>query len=127
MFNRPELYIAFYALQKLGAVVAWINSGYRSHEVTFILENSQAVAVLAEKREEGFDNLGLIRELRHNLPHLAHVVSVGGGEGYDVVSFEELIDRGKEREIQEAAASTCTATSPCSSIHRGQPGCRKAR
>ena len=96
MFNRPELYIAFYALQKLGAVVAWINAGYRSHEVTFILENSQAVAVLAEKREEGFDNLGLIRELRHNLPHLAHVVSIGGGEGYDVVSFEELIARGRK-------------------------------
>ena len=101
MFNRPELYIAFYALQKLGAVVAWVNAGYRAHELSFILNNSQATAVFAEKREEGFDNLGLVRELRRDLPHLSYVISVGGGDGYDVTPFEELVARGRRREFRK--------------------------
>ena len=47
--NCPELYIIFYGLQKIGAIVAWVNPGYRTEELKFILSNSQAKAVFVQK------------------------------------------------------------------------------
>ena len=84
MFNRPEFYITFYALQKIGAIVTWINPGYRTHELSFILNNSQAKAIFVEKGTEGFDNFGLVQELRNNLSFLSYVISLGGGGGEGV-------------------------------------------
>ena len=97
MFNRLEFYITFYALQKIGAIVAWVNPGYRSHELTFILGNSQAKAIFVEKGKEGFDNFGLVQELRNSLPHLASVISLGGGTGEGVSPFEEMVASGAKK------------------------------
>ena len=41
MKNSLELVIAFYGLQKIGAVVAWVSPNYRRSEAEFILNNSQ--------------------------------------------------------------------------------------
>ncbi len=103
MFNRLEFYITFYALQKIGAIVAWVNPGYRSHELTFILGNSQAKAIFVEKGKEGFDNFGLVQELRNSLPHLSSVISLGGGSGQGVFPFEEMVASGDEKGIHETA------------------------
>ena len=37
---------AFYALEKLGAIVAWVNPMYRETETKFILNNSEARGIL---------------------------------------------------------------------------------
>lgn len=96
--NCPELYIAFFALQKIGAITAWVNSAYRTHELTFILNNAQARAVIVQKGTIGFDNFGLVQQLRGSIPHLSHVVSIGGsGEG--VFSFEDLLSRGRKKKL----------------------------
>ena len=39
MPNSLELITAFYALQKLGVIVAWANPFYRRNEAQFILKN----------------------------------------------------------------------------------------
>ena len=101
MFNRPELYVAFYALQKIGAVVAWVNPSYRTQELSFILNNSQTKAIFVEKKKEGFDNFGLVRELRNNFPYLSYVISLGGGEGEGVFTFEEMVSRGRKKEFRK--------------------------
>jgi long-chain acyl-CoA synthetase len=44
MKNSLELVIAFYGLQKIGAVVAWVSPNYRRSEAEFILKNSQSRA-----------------------------------------------------------------------------------
>jgi long-chain acyl-CoA synthetase len=33
MSNCPELYFAFYGLQKIGAIVAWVNPAYKTQEL----------------------------------------------------------------------------------------------
>jgi acyl-coenzyme A synthetase/AMP-(fatty) acid ligase len=101
MFNRPEFYITFYALQKVGAIVAWINPGYRTHELSFILNNSQAKAIFVEKGTEGFDNFGLVQELRNNLSFLSYVISIGGGGGEGVFPFEEMVQSGRKKEFRK--------------------------
>jgi fatty-acyl-CoA synthase len=97
MSSCLEFYIAFYALQKIGAILAWANPAYRTQELTFILNNSQAKAIFVQKGKEGFDNLGLVQELRGDLPHLSHVISMGGGSGEGVVPFEDVLSMGKKK------------------------------
>lgn len=95
MSSCPELYVAFYALQKLGVITAWVNGAYRTRELTFILNNSQAKAIFVQKGKDAADNYALLESLRGALPHLSHVVSIGGGEGEGVFGFEDLISGGK--------------------------------
>ena len=99
MFNRPELYSVFYALQKIAAVVTWINPGYRTHELSFILNNSQAKAIFVDKGKEGSDNFALVRELQSNLPLLQYVISLGGGDGKNVLHFEGMVSEGRKKDF----------------------------
>ena len=97
--NCLELYIAFFALQKIGAVIAWVNSAYKINELTFILNNSQARAVFVQKGEAGSDNFGLVQELRGGTAHLSYVISIGGGDGEGVFSFEDMLSRGGKKKF----------------------------
>jgi acyl-CoA synthetase (AMP-forming)/AMP-acid ligase II len=78
MPNSVELVLAFYALQKLGVVVAWLNPNYRETEARFILENSGAKAVFLFREWQGFDYVGGVRGLG-DLPHLRVMVVADWG------------------------------------------------
>ncbi|MCX7143726.1 MAG: class I adenylate-forming enzyme family protein [Proteobacteria bacterium] len=95
--NCIELYVAFFALQKIGAVIAWVNSAHKINELTFILNNSQARAVFVQKGTVGSDNLGLVQESRGSAPHLSDVISIGVGCGEGVLCFEDMLSRGEEK------------------------------
>lgn len=106
MHNCIELYVAFYALQKIGAVVAWVNPAYRTQELMFILSNSQAKAIFIHKEKNNFDYLAFVQGLRNNLSHLSYLISVGGGEGKDVFAYEDLISRRRQKEFEKPSIST---------------------
>jgi acyl-CoA synthetase (AMP-forming)/AMP-acid ligase II len=89
MSSCLEFYIAFYALQKVGAIIAWANPVYRTQELTFILNNSQAKAIFVQKGKDGFDNFGLVHELRGNLPHLS--TSFPWGEAEKECAVEDVL------------------------------------
>jgi fatty-acyl-CoA synthase len=91
MKNSLELVIAFYGLQKIGAVVAWVSPGYRRSEAEFILNNSQSRAVFIFREWEGHDYLGSIQEMRLGLPDLTSIFVVGDAEGEGVQAFDELV------------------------------------
>lgn len=101
MFNCIELYVAFYALQKIGAIVAWANPAYKTQELMFILSNSEAKAIFIHKERNNFDYLTFVKGLRKNLPHLSHVISVGGGKGKGVFVYEELISKDRKKELEK--------------------------
>lgn len=98
MSSCPELYVAFYALQKIGVITAWVNAAYRTQELTFILNNSVAKAVFVQKGKDDSDNFTLLQNLRGSLPHLSYIISLGGGLGNGVVRFEELLSAGRNKE-----------------------------
>lgn len=100
MSSCPELYIAFYALQKMGVITAWVNAAYRTQELTFILTNSQAKAVFVQKgKDDDSDNFSLVQSLRGDLPYLSCTISLGGGKGEGVEAFEDLLLGGTKREF----------------------------
>ena len=103
MSNCPELYFAFYGLQKIGAIVAWANPAYKTKELSFILGNSQAKAVFVQKGGIDFDRFDLVQALRGDLPHLSSVISLQGADGEGVFAFDELISRGKKKEFTDPA------------------------
>ena len=69
--NRPLWFIAQYAAASLGIVVVALNPRYRAHELSYILGQSSAVALLATDRlgpVDYFDTLAAV------LPELAEAV-----------------------------------------------------
>ncbi|MBI4596089.1 MAG: acyl--CoA ligase [Candidatus Tectomicrobia bacterium] len=92
--NSPELVIAFYGCQRIGAIVAWVNPYYRESEVTFILQNSGARAIVLFAETWSFDYLGMIRKLQPVLQNLEFIMAVGGKEHKGILDFQELMDRG---------------------------------
>ncbi|MFU8857377.1 MAG: class I adenylate-forming enzyme family protein [Deferrisomatales bacterium] len=75
--NCLELFVLFYALQRLGVVVAWINPAYREREARFILESSGARAVFLSDEWQGYDYVEAVLGL-DGLPDLEYVVAVRG-------------------------------------------------
>lgn len=79
--NSIELVTVFYALQKLGVVVAWLNPSYRQTEARFILENSGAKAVFLCEEWQGFDYLAAVLGLSPP-PDLETIVVVRPRDGF---------------------------------------------
>jgi fatty-acyl-CoA synthase len=85
--NRPLWYVAQHAAARLGVVVVALNPRYRAHELTYILGQSRATALLLTDRLGPIDYLDTLAEVvpelaeaipgelaSRALPHLRHVV-----------------------------------------------------
>ncbi len=70
--NIPEFVYTFYGLQKLGAVAVPFNTMYKGREITHILNDSGAKAIVALT---GCANL--INEIKTDVPGLEHVILTG--------------------------------------------------
>ncbi|MBN2126329.1 MAG: AMP-binding protein, partial [Deltaproteobacteria bacterium] len=97
MKNSLEFEVLFYALQKLGLVVAWVNPNYRRTEAGFILGNSGARAIAVFQEWEGYDYLEAVMAMRSELPELERIIVVGDGEGQGVHRYEDLLAHGTGR------------------------------
>ena len=95
MKSSLEFVIAFYALQKLGVIVAWVNPMYRKAEAQFILSNSEAKAVVICEEWEGYNYLDAVQRAKKELPDLESIILVGEAHGDGVYRFSELLDQGK--------------------------------
>lgn len=94
MKNSLEFLVAFYALQKLGVIVVWINAIYRMHEAEFILRDSGARSTFIFGEWEEYNYLDDILKIKEELSDLEIIVAVGDARGDSVYSFHELVDRG---------------------------------
>ena len=81
MKNSIEFVVAFYALQKIGAIAVWVNAIYRMQEAQFILQNSEAKGVFIFSEWDGYNYMDEIAALRNELPELKAVIVAGTGAG----------------------------------------------
>lgn len=70
MNNSPEYVLAYFACWKLGAVAGPVNSHLKSEELAFVLNNSEAVALITEQ-----EFLKYLAPIRAELQHLRHVLT----------------------------------------------------
>jgi len=99
MKNSLELVAAFYALQKLGVIVVWINAIYRMHEAQFILNNSGARGVFIFSQWDGYNYLAEILKIQKELPELESIIVADNGRGEGVYSVEDLMDKGSQGKV----------------------------
>ncbi len=97
MKSSIEFVTVFYALQKLGVVVAWVNPLYRKSEAQFILNNSGARGVFVFREWKGYDYLDAISDIREKLPDLEHVICVGEVTGQGALCFQDLVSHGSKK------------------------------
>lgn len=93
MPNNPEWVIAYFAIARVGAVVVPMNTRYKTHEVEYILGNSEATTLFAVDSFVGIDYLSMIDEIRPKLQNLKHVVIVGA-TGRDMHAWDDVVARG---------------------------------
>src|ERR671935_2776864 len=94
--TRPEWTYFDFAALSVGAVVVPIYQTNSPDECQYVLENSDAKAVIVEDSEQ----LAKIRQVRDACPKLEHVVLMTGSSE-DAISTDELIERGADRDSSE--------------------------
>jgi fatty-acyl-CoA synthase len=67
--NRPAWFFAFHACAMIGAVAVFLNPRYKAHELSYILAQSDATALLLADRVGSTDYLDILGDV---LPGLAH-------------------------------------------------------
>ncbi len=87
--TRPEWTYFDFAALSAGATVVPIYQTNSPEECQYVLENSDAVAVVVEDDEQ----LEKIRRVRDQCPKLEHVILMNGKSG-DAISLDALAERG---------------------------------
>ncbi|MEE8593445.1 MAG: AMP-binding protein [Candidatus Bipolaricaulota bacterium] len=108
MPNIPEWVVSYFAIARTGAVVVPMNTRYKTHEVEYILDDSEATTLFAVGAFAGIDYLSMIDEIRGKLPNLKHVIIVGE-PGEAMHGFDSIVDWGvcllSDSKLEEHEAS----------------------
>jgi fatty-acyl-CoA synthase len=106
--NCAEWTIAQFATAKAGLVLVNINPAYRLSELQHVLHAVGCRALIAAARFKTSDYIAMIRELvpelgngsselkSSRLPELRYVISIGGGSYPGCLTFDGVLDRGKQ-------------------------------
>jgi long-chain acyl-CoA synthetase len=102
--TRPEWTYSDFAILCAGGTVVPIYQTNSPEECLYVLDHSESKAVILEDAAQ----LEKVRKVRDQLPKLEHVISMEPLEGDDVITFDELRERGRggsEEDLQRRIAS----------------------
>jgi len=104
-------FVALYlACTRLGAIINPLMPIFRQRELRYMLGFAEVEVMVVPQFFRGCDYPAMIAEIRTDLPHLAHLLVIGG-DGED--SFERrLLDRRWEEEVDLATLCARHAPSP---------------
>jgi acetyl-CoA synthetase len=88
--QRAEVGVTHLAVHKLGAISVPLSFLYGTSTLEYILNDCRAVALVV-----GSDVLPRVEEIRPRLPHLRHLIVVGGRGGDH--AWDDLVARGSSR------------------------------
>jgi fatty-acyl-CoA synthase len=105
MQNRPEWIIAWFAVTKMGGILVPMDTWYKSSEAHYILDHSESVAVITSVKFGKNDFLGMLGEIKSDLPNLQHIIVLGDVPDpapKGTVSYDSVLKSGDDwRENQE--------------------------
>jgi cyclohexanecarboxylate-CoA ligase len=76
--NWWQFTLTYLACSRIGAVINPLMHIFRERELSFMLKHGESKVVIAPKVFRGFDFETMIEGLRPQLPHLKHIITVGG-------------------------------------------------
>ena len=91
--TRPEWSYSDFAILGAGGTVVPIYQTNSPEECQYVLEHSESTAVIVEDQSQ----LDKVRKVRDELPKLQNVIAMEPLDGDDVMSLDELRERGRER------------------------------
>jgi len=105
--TRPEWTYAHFGILASAAISVSVYQTNSAEECHYVLEHSESKAVFLEDAEQ----LEKIRQVADRLPNLEHIVVFDPvGDAPDVITLEELRERGRGREASELEARTAAVT-----------------
>lgn len=94
--NRPEFIMAYYAIQKIGAIVVPIMFLLRSGEMEYIANHSEAKVIIADN-----GLLGEVEKAKPKFKTIKHIIVVGGKheelEANGYIPYEKLVERSSNK------------------------------
>jgi fatty-acyl-CoA synthase len=134
--NCAEWTLTQYAAAKVGAILVNVNPSYRTHELSFVLNQSGTRLLLSASSFKTSDYRAMVDEVRGECQALQQVVFVdtddwqelvAGGESVsadDLRARMDTLDRNDPINIQYTATSSTTASSrPSCSTSATRTGC----
>ncbi|MBW1999775.1 MAG: AMP-binding protein, partial [Deltaproteobacteria bacterium] len=94
--NIPEWIVAQMALAKIGAVMVPVNPEVKPAELGYILEQSDARAIVLARGLEDTEYVDLIGEVKDGLPFLEHIIVVATQSFPDTTPWTELLATGED-------------------------------
>jgi fatty-acyl-CoA synthase len=119
MPNRPEWIEIAFAVFRVGAVLVPINTRFRTDDVAYVVDQSDASTLILAERSGPVDYLAMVRALRpvgvareaSRLPKLERIVLHGEHRRPETVAWPELLERGAA--VDDAAlAARAAAVDP---------------
>ena len=115
MMNRPEWIFTMYALARIGAVQVPVNTRFRTHDLAYLLKQSDARYLITHDVSGPIDYLEMVREVLRmptsgvdiddpDFPEMRRVVILGENGHAGCVGFEELLDDAREVDAEVSAA-----------------------
>ena len=113
--NVPEWLLLDYALAKIGAVLVTVNTGYRQHELAYLLRQGRVAVLFMVAGYRGTDYRTIVRAAQETgLPELRHVVEIGSaafdemqhGEGTGLAARQAAVRPQDVVQIQYTSGTT---------------------
>ncbi|MEE4113772.1 MAG: AMP-binding protein [Desulfobacteraceae bacterium] len=119
--NWHEYVVAYFALQKIGAVPVILIARYRQYEINHLAKSSGATAWIVAEKFRRTDYLPIIKDVQRENPGLKRIVVCRGATDHGYVRFEDIIDNttmnGDARQRLEALRPD-----PATIAHMGPTG-----
>ena len=93
--NSPGTLIAYFAIQKIGAVAGPVNGWWKAPEIEYLLNDSRGKGLIIEDQF-----VPILNEIRGRCPHLETVIEVGASPHPDHISFQKLLQTGDASPIR---------------------------
>lgn len=88
--NSTEFVLLCFALFRLGAAPVLTLPAHREHEIVYLAQHSEAIALVVPARDRGFDYLPLARTVKASAPSVQHVLVAGESDNPDTILLKNL-------------------------------------
>ncbi|MGH3434626.1 MAG: AMP-binding protein, partial [Thermocrispum sp.] len=103
--NRAEWTLVQYATARLGAILVNINPAYRTHELTYVLNQAGVRTLVSAAGFKTSDYAAMIEEARPQCPHLTDVILLDGPQWTDLLEAGRGGDHAVLAEAEAALSS----------------------
>jgi acyl-CoA synthetase (AMP-forming)/AMP-acid ligase II len=96
--NSPQTLMAYFAIQKIGAVAGPVNGWWKAPEVQYLLNDSKGRGLIVEDQY-----LPILDEIKADCPHLEKIIEVSNNPRSEHIDFAGLLAEGDDTPVSVTA------------------------